>query len=68
MKQTEIEKKVVNRLYDVYKKGVLQEECDFTEAMNDIKYIITKCEHKGRKTATEFVEYCEDCKKILYHP
>jgi len=27
-----------------------------------------KCEHKGRRTATELVEYCEDCKKILYHP
>ena len=27
-----------------------------------------KCEHKGRKTATELVEYCEDCKKILFHP
>jgi hypothetical protein len=27
-----------------------------------------KCEHKGRRTATELVEYCEDCKKILFHP
>ena len=27
-----------------------------------------KCEHKGSRTATELVEYCEDCKKILYHP
>ena len=27
-----------------------------------------KCEHKGRITATELVEYCEDCKKILFHP
>ena len=26
------------------------------------------CEHKGRRTATELVEYCEDCKKILFHP
>lgn len=27
-----------------------------------------KCEHQGRGTATELVEYCEDCKKILFHP
>ena len=27
-----------------------------------------KCKHEGRKTATELVEYCEDCKRILYHP
>jgi hypothetical protein len=27
-----------------------------------------KCEHKGRRKATELVEYCEDCKKILFHP
>ena len=27
-----------------------------------------KCEHKGRRTATELVDYCEDCKKILFHP
>jgi len=27
-----------------------------------------KCEHKGRRTATELVEYCEDCKKTLFHP
>ena len=27
-----------------------------------------KCEHRGRRTATELVEYCEDCKKILFHP
>jgi len=27
-----------------------------------------KCEHKGRRTATELVEYCEDCKRILFHP
>lgn len=27
-----------------------------------------KCEHKGRRTATELVEYCEGCKKILFHP
>jgi len=27
-----------------------------------------KCDHKGRKTATELIEYCEDCKKILFHP
>ena len=26
------------------------------------------CEHKGRRKATELVEYCEDCKKILFHP
>ena len=23
-----------------------------------------KCEHKGRRTATELVECCEDCKKL----
>lgn len=27
-----------------------------------------KCEHNGRRIATELVEYCEDCKKILFHP
>lgn len=27
-----------------------------------------KCEHNGRRKATELVEYCEDCKKILFHP
>jgi len=27
-----------------------------------------KCQHKGRKTATGLVDYCEDCKKILFHP
>jgi hypothetical protein len=26
------------------------------------------CQHKGRRKATELVEYCEDCKKILFHP
>lgn len=25
-----------------------------------------KCEHKGRRTATELVEYCEDCKKNTF--
>lgn len=42
-----------------------------SELRNDIKKHLTeqsKCEHKGRRTATEFVEYCEDCKKILFHP
>ena len=27
-----------------------------------------KCEHNGRRKATELVEYCEDCKNILFHP
>ena len=27
-----------------------------------------KCKHERRRTATELVEYCEDCKKILFHP
>ena len=42
-----------------------------SELRKDIKKHLTeqlKCEHKGRRTATELVEYCEDCKKILFHP
>ena len=54
-------------------------EEDFDSFIEDVVKICTmpdvvmrraqlRCEHKGRRTATEFVEYCEDCKKILYHP
>jgi hypothetical protein len=54
-------------------------EADARALLNEIKQALTipavvgqseqlKCEHKGRRTATELVEYCEDCKKILFHP
>ena len=54
-------------------------EEDFDSFIEDVVKICTmpavvgqseqlKCEHKGRRTATELVEYCEDCKKILFHP
>lgn len=55
---------------------VLEKEITPLEAQKEILRLLDvvgqseqlKCEHKGRRTATELVEYCEDCKKILFHP
>ena len=73
-----------NKVKSTYPSGTSKHtnallEEDFDSFIEDVAKICTipavvgrseqlKCEHKGRRTATELVEYCEDCKKILFHP
>ena len=73
-----------NKVKSTYPSGTSKHtnallEEDFDSFIEDVVKICTipavvwrseqlKCEHKGRRTATELVEYCEDCKKILFHP
>lgn len=57
-----------NRIVEFWKDELkLQEQqCNIANVVGRSEQL--KCEHKGRRTATELVEYCEDCKKILFHP